>query len=64
MPPQALVAIFDGAVAILERVIPAIGNALSKGDISVEIQAQLKKRVDDLRDVTAFSGPEWDITQD
>ena len=61
MKGPAIVAIFDGAVAILQQVIPAISGALKSGEISADDQKLLKDRLDALRDPNLFSGPEWKI---
>jgi hypothetical protein len=59
-----ILAIAQGAVAILETVGPAIRDAVSKGEISVEAQKALKDRVDGLMGTGAFEGPEWQVEKE
>lgn len=60
MDPASTIVIANGAMLILETVLPLIKDALSKGEITIEQQAALKARIDALRDKSAFVGPEWE----
>jgi len=62
MEATAILAIVDGALAILEQAVPAIAAAVSQGTISLEQQAAVYQRVSALRPGGgAFSGPEWKL---
>lgn len=60
MEPLEYIALANAAVSILETVVPKVQAAVSKGEITVDQQADLQKRIDALRPGgAAFSGPEW-----
>ena len=60
MEVTAILAIVDGALAILEKALPAIEAAAGNGTITVEQQQAVYQRVSGLRaGGAAFGGPEW-----
>lgn len=54
------VTIFLGAVQIVKAVAPHVQDAMKKGEISAERQAEVQKAFEDLRKED-FSGPEWQV---
>lgn len=63
MPPSVIIAIANGALSVLEEIVPAIQRAVDSGAITLEQQADLMSRIDALRDPAgpAFKGPEWEV---
>ncbi len=60
MEAAAIIAAIEAAITIAEKLAPIIQAAVSKGEISVEVQAALDARVAALRPGgTAFAGAEW-----
>ncbi len=61
MEATAILAIVDGALTILEKLAPAIEQAVQRGPITIEQQQAIYDRVRALRPGgTAFRGPEWE----
>jgi len=56
-----IIAIANGAVAILKQALPEIEKAVQAEDVSVEEQQALLKKIDLLREGN-FDGPEWQVT--
>jgi hypothetical protein len=63
MDNTAILAIVNGALAILEQALPAIAQASTDGTITVEQQQAVYQRVSGLRaGGGAFVGPEWTVS--
>lgn len=60
MSPALILAILDGAIAIVEKLLPEIQKLAAGGQISAEDQAKVRARVDALRKPEAFTGAEWE----
>lgn len=58
MTPEIL-ALISLAVKVLEVHGPELVKAMSRPDISPEEQALLRERYNELRQATAFAGPQW-----
>jgi hypothetical protein len=64
MEAAAVVGAVDAAITLIDKLAPSIKAMVSKGEISVETQAALDKRVAALRPGgTAFAGPEWEVVK-
>jgi len=62
MEATAILAIVDGALAILEKALPAIQEAVRNGTITVEQQQSVYQHISALRaGGGAFAGPEWRV---
>lgn len=56
--PQYL-ALADGLFTAIQRLVPILEERLKDQNVTPEQQAELQKRIDAIRDGSAFSGPEW-----
>ncbi len=61
METAALLAIINGAISAIEVLGPKIKELVAKGEITVDAQVELLKRIDGLR-VKDYSGPEWKVS--
>lgn len=56
---QQILAAINGALAILDNLVP-VGEQLFKGgEVTTDAQQQLADRIQTIRDGSAFSGPQW-----
>ena len=60
MDPLTIIGAASAAIALLEKLIPWIGNMTSKGEITIEQQQEIKDRLAALRTDAGWDGPEWD----
>jgi GTP1/Obg family GTP-binding protein len=56
------ITIASAAIQILQAIIPYINDAVKKGLVSVEDQAALMAKIEELRNGKAFEGKEWEVT--
>jgi hypothetical protein len=62
MNTATAIAAINAAITLIESLAPLVQQAVSKGEITVEQQAELDKRIQNLRPGgTAFAGPEWQV---
>lgn len=61
MNPALVIAMIDGFIAMIEKLVPVVQGMAAKGDVTVEQQAALKARMEDLDRLDLFSGPEWRV---
>jgi len=54
---EAAIALANGALSLLQGILPTIQNLSASGAVTPEQQAAVKAKVDALRVV--ISGPEW-----
>ena len=59
MQAAIILAIIDGAIAILEAVLPELSNAMKRGTITAAEQQVRLDKLNALRLDAAFAGPEW-----
>jgi hypothetical protein len=60
METAAVIAAVNAAVDLIQALAPSVQAAIAKGEISPEVQAALKTKLDSLRTDAAFTGPEWE----
>ncbi len=56
---QQILAAINGALAILDNLVPVGEQLLKGGEQSVEDQQGLADRIQSIRDGSAFSGSQW-----
>ena len=61
MDPVTILALLDGVIAMGQKLVPAVEKMFSGTAISPEDQAALQKRIDAIRDGSAFTSPEWQV---
>jgi hypothetical protein len=61
IPVAAIIPLATAAMELLERALPEIEAAVNRGEITKELQMEVRLRFESLRKRTAgeFSGPEW-----
>ncbi len=64
MDPIAILALANAAAALIEKAIPAIRDAISRGEIPPDKQAQVRSEYEKLRAKggDAFTGPEYELS--
>lgn len=60
MDPVTIMAILNGAISAIEALAPKIKEMFQSGQITVEQQQDLMRRLDALR-TQDYSGPEWKV---
>ncbi len=60
----SIIALANAAIVVVEKAVPAIRDAFSRGDIPPEKQAQVRADYEKLRALggDAFSGPEYELS--
>lgn len=64
MNPALIIAAIDGAIALIEKLTPLVQHLFQKGEITVEQQQTLAKRMEDLDRLDLFNAPEWRVDKD
>lgn len=62
MNAATILLLFNAALTMFETLAPKVQGLFKSGDVSVEEQEALKKRLNALRKSDAFTGPEWEIS--
>lgn len=64
MDPITALALANAGLALMEQLIPQIQEAAHRGDITVEQQAEVRRRYLSLkaRAEGQFAGPEWSLS--
>lgn len=60
MNPATIVALANGLLTLLERLLPDLQQAFKSGQITPEEQSTVRARFDALRQDAAWTGPEWE----
>lgn len=62
MDPVTILALVDGFLTIVEKLVPAIQQGVQSGQITVAQQKDILSRLDAIRTGSAlWSGPEWKV---
>lgn len=61
---QQILAAINGALAILDNLVPVGEQLVKGGEQSTEAQQALADRIQQIRDGSAFSGPQWKKSTD
>lgn len=61
MNPALIIAMIDGFIAMIEKLVPIVQGMAAKGDVTPEQQQALLDRMEDLNRLDLFSGPEWRV---
>jgi hypothetical protein len=64
MDPITILALVNGSISLIETALPAIQQAVQKGDITPTQQSELLARYNSLKAKAdgQFQGPEWQIS--
>lgn len=61
MNPVLIVGAVNGALSIVEQLMPLIKEQTQKGEITAEQQAALMARIDAIRSGKFFETPQWEL---
>lgn len=61
---QQILAAINGALAILDNLVPVGERLIKGGEVDAATQQSLADRIQTIRDGSAFSGPEWKKSTD
>ncbi len=64
MDPLTIILMADAAFTFLNKAIPAIRDAIRRGDVPKEQQAEVRRKYENLRSKggESFSGPEYELS--
>lgn len=61
MNAALVVSAVNGALSIVEQLMPLIHEHTQRGEITAEQQASLMARIDSIRGGSFFSSPQWQL---
>lgn len=61
MNPTLIVGTVNAALSLLDQLLPAVREAVSKGEITVDQQLAMEARIEQYRNGNFFGSPQWQV---